>query len=219
MQIPEAIRFKNRFRILYHGKVLALNSITNSNGNSQFVQGFETLQEAIDTRRIYAGIRGVHEEDLSIESYSENTRHLVPGFSMEVNKELERRKVFSGKGLRFKNWENRHDNKYQPGKYYGPEVGLAQSAERSKGMSIISKVKEKKDRARAGASKLTGMGPSGMYFSSMADHGAMTLGYSLVDSLRKKELGRKALRKYLRAAGYTVRQSIEIGIKVFDKDN
>lgn len=207
----ETIRFKNRFRILYKGKVLSLNSMTNKLGYNQFVAGFETLQEAIDTRRAYASLRGVHEEDMEIASYSGNQRYLVPGFSNEANREFERRKTFSGKGLRFKNWETPKDNKYTPDKYYGPEIAFAQSAERGKGLSTIAKIKEKKKRFNA--TEVWGR------VSTLANDGAMTLGYSLVESMKKKPMGKKAMRRYLRSKGYTIGQTLDIIDKVFDKSN
>jgi len=201
----ETIRFKNRFRILYKGKILALNNITNVKGYSQFTQSFTKLQDAIDSRRVYAIIRGIEEEDMKIESYSENERHLVPNFSKDANEILKKRKIFSGKGLRFKNLESPKDNKYNQSKYYGQDVQFAKSVEFSKGLTVN---KFAKKRSSSGGSE---------QFEKLSkrDHGTFTLGDSVVDNLKKKNMGRKALRRYLRANGYTVGQAITLIEKVY----
>lgn len=204
----ETIRFKNRFRITYKGKPLALNSVTTIKGYTQSVFGFTTLDEAIKTRRLYAMVRNVNEEEFKIETYSESQRRYVPAFSEEVSQGLKAMKVFSGKGLKYKNQESPKDNRYNPGKYYGAEVNFAQSAERSKGLSMIAKIKDK--RKVFNATETWGK------MSALKNDGSISLEYSLVESLRKKNMGKKALKKYLRAANYSVAQSIRLVEKVFE---
>ncbi|MBU6392497.1 MAG: hypothetical protein KGQ83_09695 [Planctomycetes bacterium] len=200
----ETLRFKNRFRVKYNGKVLALNSVTNTKGYSQFVAGFSTLDEAVKTRRAYAAIRGIDENQMVIESYSESLRHWVPSFSVEANEYFKKAKTFSGKGLRFKNLESPKDGKYNPAKYYGIEVQFAKSVEFSKGKSVLPKEKKVKH----------GYVPGKYAALIKNDYGVLNLGESLITSLSKKGLGKKALRKYLRSNGYSVCQSISICEKV-----
>lgn len=187
---------------------MSLNSITNAKGYSQFVSGFPTLDEAVKTRRAYATIRGIDEQDMVIETYSEASRHWVPSFSIEANEYFKREKTFSGKGLRFKNLESPADGKYIPSRYYGKDVQFAKSVEFNKGKTVLPKEKKKK----------SGFVPDTYDALIRRQHGVLNLGDSIVESLRKKQMGKKALRRYLRQHNYSVAQSISICERVFDKE-
>lgn len=205
----ETIRFKNRFRIKYNGKVLALNSMTNQKGYLQLTPTIDTLEEAVKLRRAYAVIRGIEEQDMSIESYSEALMHWVPSFSIEANTYFVKNKTFSGRGLRYKGLESSKDSKYVASRYYGAEVQMAKSVEFNKGNSTLPKEKKR---------KFSGV-PDTYEALIKRDHGILNLGDSIVDSLRKKSMGKKTLRKYLRTHGYSVSQAISICEKVFTKES
>lgn len=204
----ETIRFKNRFRITYNGKVLALNSMTNQKGYLQLTPTIETLDGAVKLRRAYAAIRGIEEQAMGIESYSETLLHWVPSFSIEASDYFRKTKTFSGRGLRYKGLESPKDSKYVASRYYGQEVQFAKSVEFNKGNSTLPKEKRK---------KFSGV-PDTYEALTKRSFGTLNLGDSLVESLKKRGLGKKSLRRYLRTHGYSVSQAISICERVFTKE-
>lgn len=205
----ETIRFKNRFRIKYNSKTLALYHHLNKNGDYIFTQAFRTYDDAIKTMRVYARQRGIDISKLKVESYSETTPHTVGDFSPEASKILEKRKIFSGRGLRYKTVET-GSNKYAENKYYSPEVKFAQSVNFSKGKSVTAygkKYNPKQDIVDIN------------YFETkikpLRIGGFFNLEDSLVSSLRKKNFGKKKLRKHLRTLGYSHSRTMELIDKTF----
>lgn len=195
----EKIVFKNRFRILDpNGKVVYLNSIYNIKGNAQYVMGFDKLTEAQAARRIYVGTIGGDIEDYPIESYSESVSHSVPLVSKEANDEIYRRRLFSGRGLKYNTITPRsQENRYNPSKYYGRQVWMQQSTERSKGVSVIHSKRHKKKPSYSDIETFDKV-------EKLRNQATFDLSYSLIESLKRHGFeNRKALKDYLKSRGYT----------------
>lgn len=194
----EKIVFKNRFRILDpQGKIVYLNSIYNIKGNAQYVMGFDRLTEAQAARQLYVNTIGASVDDYPIESYSEQTAHSVPVVSKEANDEIYRRRLFSGKGLKYNTiTPHSQDNRYNPEKFYGRSVWMAQSTERNKGLSTIA---HKKDKKRSSFSDIETFDK----IDKLTNQATFNLNDSLISSLKKHNFpNRKALKDHLKKAGY-----------------
>lgn len=188
----EKVAFKNRFRILApNGTVCRLNY------DGRWVEGFDTLEEAQLTRNVYFH-NATNLEDYVIETYAEKDRLSVPIIrDVDMNREIEKRKVFNGKAIKFNSSiPAKEENKYKPDKFYSRDVWFAQSAERSKGKSVIARVKPK---------KLSSANPQDGRVKDM-NHGYF-MESGVLESLRKKNFkNRKELWTHLKANGFSQRQ-------------
>lgn len=189
----DKVAFKQKFRIIApNGTIVRLNH------DGIWKEGFDTFEEAQLTRNVYYA-NATNLEDYKIEPYSPDKDKLtVPVLKdKQMNKELAKRKVFSGKGLKFNSSISQKDeNKYKPDKFYSREVWLAQSAERSKGQSVIAKVKPKKLSSAHERDNVIKDMEHGYFIES-----------TMLESLRKKEFpNRKALWEYLKPKGFSQRQ-------------
>lgn len=206
----ESIKFKNKFRIIAPtGEVVRLNTTTTINGNAMFIEGFDTLNEAQSARTAYCYGLGGDPEAYVIESYSDQVAQVVKQrLSPAANNVIARMKVFSGKGLKHNTIiAPREENKYNAAKYYSREVWLAQSAERSKGKTILPRTA--KDRQ-------TYVVDSSQMFNKLHDASEFNLSNSLTAQLkRKKFANRKELKLYLKSRGFTVRQINDLIPRVY----
>lgn len=198
----DKIKYRNRFRVRdSKGNILYLNSILNSKGEYQFVQGFEELQDAQDARDNWAALHNKSTDEFPIESYSENTPHLVKKLSKRADSIVKRMHLFSGKGLKHNTLTRpRDENKYKPDKFYGRETWMFQSMERAKGTSLVSKLGDKKSHSNQG----------GIPFERIektVNDSTFDLSFNLIESLRKHNFpNRKALKDYLKSRSFSNRQ-------------
>lgn len=207
----EKIKFRNKFRILSPtGKVMRLNSIINNSGNYQYVEGFKTLEEAQATRNFWAKLRKRNPEDYTIESYSDNVKHLIKPLSAEGNAFVKHNHIFSGKGLKYNtSLQPKDENKYSSTKFYGREVWMFQSTERNKGTTLFKGNKRKAKTAYHDYLTFRSL-------NSRPEQATFNLSFDLIKSLRKKKFNnRKELKDYLKKRKFTNRQINKIVPKYY----
>ncbi len=200
----EKIAFKNRFRIIApNGQICRLNSGV----DGRFIEGFDTLEEATLTRNIYFNRAGENIEAYIIESYAEPLKLVVPVVKQKAfNNELSRLRVFNGKALKFNTMlRSKDENRYKPDKFYSKEVWFAQSAERSKGQSLIAKIKPKKESSTSDRDKTIADMNHGSFIESR-----------LLDTFKAMKFpNRKTLKDYLKPRGFTKRQMDKIAHQIW----
>lgn len=204
----EKIAYRNKFRIVTkHGDILALNSTVNKIGTVQAIQGFSKREEAESTLRLYCMAANLDEKEFIIESYSESYSLNVPIIKDEaVNKAIARRKLFSGKGLKYNgSIPPKEENKYRPDKFYTTEIWLAQSTERNKGTSLVSRKGDGRKFKNAGVAdtdtfeKMERLKPHNTTINSPFFDG-------LIPKLKLMGFNnRKELREYLHPRGFSNR--------------
>lgn len=199
---PQKIAYKNRFRLLLGFKKIRLNTISDSKGIDRFVEGFDTLGEAIAAKKVFSEVSGIDIKRLIVQTYSQNTAFEIPPITELANEVFKVAKTFSGKGLARNNYE-RGDSKYKPGKWYGGEVRMAESVNHSKGRSTLPKEKKIKNQNLVDSGTFSQI--------SKSRGGYLNLEYNLIDSLRKKGFKtRLDLKNHLKKAAFSVRQSNNI---------
>jgi hypothetical protein len=209
------VYYRNRFRIrnLDTGKVERLNLTVNSKGNDQWIEGFDTYKEAFTEMKRLLTFKPHYR--LKVETYSTNQSIQKDITNKRVHRKVEQARLFSGKGLKENVSINKKDErKYSPDKYYTPEIRLAQSAFFNKGLSLVSRMKDKKSHTQTGVDYLTVE-----KVAKLHDHGSFTLGFCIVDALRKRLdqfPNRKSIKDYLKTRGYSAAQQRRIVEQVYN---
>lgn len=241
----------NKFRLLYRGKPLTINTTEYVRNGDTLVERathiVNTMEEAQQLKYAFALTRGIDAKLIKIERYASDVRHeQAKPFSNNLNKHLAKAKKFSGEGLRLNTLEL--PAKYKKGTYEGrsdnnvlsvkPDVGMqvltsilsgdkirrkvdksgiksylsrmkskepthsvyyAQSAEWSKGKSVIMDVPQYKEK-NAGINQTQHFQDK---ISKLGTHSSTSMEDALLESLRKKNMGKKSLRRYLRSNGFS----------------
>lgn len=193
--------YRNKFRIVDElGNILRLNTIINVKGSSQFIEGFDTLLEAQAARDIHAFSVGLSAENFTIQPYAEQYVLSVPVVTVKsLNKELEKRKIFSGKALPLNTTlRESEERKYKPDKYYTHEIWLAQSVERNKGKSTLPREKKRKNE---------GLNDTDTFLKLERLRDSSFMESSIIKSvLSHKFKNRKELKNYLQPLGFSHRR-------------
>lgn len=203
---------KQRWRIknIRTQEVERLNQVLDVNNVWRSVPSFDTREEAQQLLDVYCPDKHTQAMAYVIESFADSKRHIINKPSDEANRVLASQRKFSGEGLKYNTMKLHDDNKYRPGVFYTRDVWMAQTAERSKGKSVIFDKKPKK-------------GINGIIYDTTIlsiESKSFNLSYCIVDSLRRqldKFPNRKALKDYLRARNYSVKHTNRIISQVYAK--
>jgi hypothetical protein len=208
-------RQKFRVRNTRTGAIVNLNQTVNKNGDDIFTGSFNTLDECQKELDRYLKFVPHYKPYFRIESYSDTVPHDLDIKDKAVHEQMSKMKLFSGKGLA----ENtripkKDENRYAPGKWYGKEVNFAQSIERNKGLSLISKLGDKKSHKEGNDMLLF------FQLEQKPDQGEFTNGGCIVDRMRERFkrgefANRKEMKDYLKTRGYSCKSAHRICNQMF----
>lgn len=240
----------NKFRLLYNGKPLSINTTEYvRNGNTLVDRATHlatTREEALQLKYAFALTRGIDPNLIVVEPYSSDVKHIQDKpFTNNLNRHLAKAKKFSGVGLKLNTIEL--PSKYKKGTYQGKtdnnplsvktDIGIqvltsmktgnkirrkvdksgiksylsnmkssepthsvyfAQSTEWSKGKSVIMDVPQYREK-NSGVNQTQHFHEK---IEKLGQRSTVSMEEILLDSLRKKGLGKKKLMRYLRGNGF-----------------
>ena len=180
----------NRFFVKYKGKPLRLAPTDGSNLGLYF----DTIAEARKTANIYAKLREVKPELFTIHTATKPGRAEVSDYSEEVSNYFKAHKTFSGDGLRYNTVSFNPESSYKPGFYYGKEVQMYRST--NSRVTELPKFSSKKEYFIGTET-----------FTKLCAIRERVIPTHLDSKLKAMNLGKKALIKRLRMAGYSISET------------
>lgn len=203
----EKIVIRNYFRVLdtlTHCYV-ALNTITDKKGYQRYTNRFTSYKEAQAAANLYALACGSKPDRYKVETYASGKPAILQPLTEEQGRLLRMYKSLSGKGLALNSRiPKQEEQKYSPDKYYGREVFMYQSTERSKGISTIHKLKDKNKNTNPDIhtfERIESLTNKGVLLNSLLTGGIVN------HLLKRKWVNRKEIKDYIRSrGGYSARQ-------------
>lgn len=202
----ERIVIRNYFRVfdtVTHCYV-ALNTITDKKGYQRYTSRFLSYKEAQAAANLYALACGSKPERYKVETYASGKPAILQPLTKEQGRLLRLYKSLSGKGLALNSRiPKQEEQKYSPDKYYGREVFMYQSTERSKGISLIHKLGDKNKNTNPDIhtfERIQALTNKGVLLDCLT-------GGIVTHLLKRKWANRKEVKDYIRSrGGYSARQ-------------